>query len=112
MIRLEIANSLTEPHSIEKHAKELKISASYFQYLYKKIFGVSFQHDLIQIRINYAKYVLLTSNLPIDQIAETCGYSNEVHFYRQFKKITGTTPAKFRLSSEAYIQDISDTLNY
>lgn len=98
-VRLEIINSFSEPHSIEKHARTLKISESYFQYLYKKFFGVSFHHDLIQIRIDHAKYSLLTSNLPIERIAETCGYTNEVHFYRQFKKITGTSPAKFRKSA-------------
>lgn len=99
MMRLEIISTYAEPHSIEEHARELKISESYFQYLYKKTFGVSFHHDLIRTRIDHAKYSLLTSDLTIDQIAEDCGYSNEVHFYRQFKKITGTTPAKFRKSA-------------
>lgn len=96
MVRLEIASSLPDPHSIEHHARRLRISESYFQHLYKKYFGVSFRHDLIQIRINHAKYLLLTSSLSVQQIAESCGYANEVHFYRQFKKMTGCSPAKFR----------------
>lgn len=99
LVRLEITNSFSERHSIEEYARALKISSSYFQYLYKKVFGISFHHDLIQMRIDHAKYNLLTSDLPINQIAETCGYTNEVHFYRQFKKITGTSPAKFRKSA-------------
>lgn len=99
LVRLEIANSFSEPHSIGAHARKLKISESYFQYLYKKHFGVSFHHDLIRVRIDHAKFSLLTSNLTINQIAEACGYTNEVHFYRQFKKVTGTSPAKFRKSA-------------
>ncbi len=99
LVRLEITNSFSEPHSIEEHARALKISSSYFQYLYKKVFGVSFRHDLILMRIDHAKYNLLTSDLPIDRIAEACGYASEVHFYRQFKKVTGTSPAKFRKSA-------------
>ena len=96
LLRLEIGNSLSDAHSIKEHARSLKVSESYFQHLYKKYFGISFRHDLIQIRINHAKYLLLTSCLPVQQIAEVCGYTNEVHFYRQFKKMTGISPAKFR----------------
>ena len=99
LVRLEIMNSFSEPHSIAELACRLKISESYFQYLYRKHFGISFHRDLIQMRIDHAKYNLLTSSLSIDQIAEVCGYNNEVHFYRQFKKITGTSPAKFRKSA-------------
>lgn len=96
LIRLELGNDFSRQHSMEALSARLGISVSYFQSLYKKHFGVSFCHDLIQMRIDNAKYLLLTSSLPIDQVAVSCGYSSEVHFYRQFKKAAGTTPAKFR----------------
>ena len=62
----------------------------------KKLFGVSFQQDLILMRVTRARFNLSTSNLSLSQIAELCGYNNEVHFYRQFKKLTGVTPAQYR----------------
>lgn len=96
MVRLDVRNHFSQPHSIEEISRRLGISASYFQFLYKKHFGVSFHDDLIQMRLEQAKYTLLTSSLTIDQVAESCGYSNEVHFYRQFKKRTGVTPSRFR----------------
>lgn len=96
MVRLDVRNHFSQPHSIEELSGRLGISASYFRYLYKKHFGVSFHHDLIQMRIEQAEYTLLTSSLTIEQVAEFCGYSSEVHFYRQFKKVTGITPARFR----------------
>ena len=70
----------------EDFADTLGISKSYFQHLYKEFFGVSFQQDYIQMRIAYAQDLLETSDMPMEQIAEICGYTNEVHFYRQFKK--------------------------
>ncbi|MCI9338206.1 MAG: helix-turn-helix transcriptional regulator [Lachnospiraceae bacterium] len=100
-IRMDVMNSFSNPHSIQEISCKLKISESYFQYLYKKLFGVTFLHDLIQARITHANYLLLTTSLPINQIAELCGYTNEVHFYRQFKKIIGTSPAKYRKSANA-----------
>ena len=89
-------NSLEQKHSIARCAKQLNISESYFQLIYKKLFGVSFQQDLILMRVTRARFNLSTSNLSLSQIAELCGYNNEVHFYRQFKKLTGVTPAYYR----------------
>ena len=96
LLRLKMENSINEPHSIQEYAQKLNISASYFQYLYKNLFGISFQQDLIRLRVERAKFVITTSNLPLEQVAEICGYTNEVHFYRQFKKLTGCSPARFR----------------
>ena len=54
------------------------------------------------MRIEHAKYILTTTDLTLEQIAEICGYSNEVHFYRQFKQITGLTPSKYRKKESTY----------
>ena len=85
-LHLEISNSLEQKHSIARCAKQLNISESYFQLIYKKLFGISFQQDLILMRVTRARFNLSTSNLSLSQIAEFCGYNNEVHFYRQFNE--------------------------
>lgn len=95
-IRLELQYSITKKHCISDCAKELGISESYFQHLYTALFGISFNKDLVQMRIENAKNILSMSDLSISQIASMCGYNNEVHFYRQFKDLTGITPAKYR----------------
>lgn len=74
----------------------LHISESYFQVLYRRLFGVSFQKDLISMRIDYAKTLLETSDLSVSAVSEMCGYQTEVHFFRQFKSLTGTTPLRYR----------------
>lgn len=48
------------------------------------------------MRISYAEILLQTTTFSMESIAEACGYSNPVHFFRQFKKIKGITPAKYR----------------
>ncbi|MGN0432427.1 MAG: helix-turn-helix domain-containing protein [Lachnospiraceae bacterium] len=95
-LRLTLQGSPSENHSIQKCAREIGVSESYFQHLYSTLFGISFQKDLIRLRIDHAKYLLTTTDLKLVQIAALCGYSGEVHFYRQFKQITGITPARFR----------------
>ena len=77
-------------------SKELSLSCSYFQHLYKQYFGVSMKKDLTAARMEYAKYLLFSTNYTVSAISELCGYQNEVHFMRVFKDKIGQTPTKYR----------------
>lgn len=94
--RIAMQSSLYDPISADDFAEQLGISKSYFQHLYTQQFGIPFQQDYIQMRINFAKDLLETTDMSMEQIAETCGYSSEVHFYRQFKNHVEMTPARYR----------------
>lgn len=95
-LRLQLQSSPGVRHTIREHAHEMGVCESYFQHLYRDFFGISFQKDLIRLRIEYAKYILTSTDLTLEQVAELCGYANEIHFYRQFKQQSGMTPAKYR----------------
>lgn len=99
LLRLQMQSTLADDHSINKHSAEFCISTSHFQHLYSQFFGISFQNDLIRMRIANAKTLLQETNFSMETIAEACGYANCVHFYRQFKQIEGTTPANYRKKS-------------
>lgn len=98
-LRLDLQNNPSTPHSMDDYAGRLGISKSYFQHLYTELFNISFQQDIIQFRMEHARYLLTTTDLTLSQIAEICGYNNEVHFYRQFKQLTSITPAQYRKRS-------------
>lgn len=72
------------------------IDAAYAVKLFKKEFGVSFKNYVIDKRIEVAKNLLITTDLPINTISDSVGYSNYSYFTRIFKKITGSTPVNFR----------------
>ncbi|RKQ32284.1 AraC family transcriptional regulator [Oceanobacillus halophilus] len=48
------------------------------------------------LRINQAKYLLRSENLPIEEIAWLVGYDDSSYFTRVFKKETGSTPTQYR----------------
>lgn len=48
------------------------------------------------LRIEYALKMLLNKETPLSEIALSAGFSDQSHFTRIFKRITGTTPGIFR----------------
>ncbi|MBO4877812.1 MAG: substrate-binding domain-containing protein [Ruminococcus sp.] len=85
-------------HNSEDICKSLTHSEGYFRSVYKDLFGISFHQDLIRSRISLSKYLILTSSMSIEMIAESCGYVDSKHFYHQFRKLTGVSPRKYKLS--------------
>lgn len=82
--------------NLNEICKTMHLSRSYIQHLYKSIFGVSIMADVLYGRIEYAKYLLSSTDFTISSISDMCGYANDTHFMRLFKKVTGITPSKYR----------------
>ena len=74
------------------------MSRSGLQHLYKKTFGVSLMTDIINGRMMRAKELLSSTDLPIREISQRCGYTNEYGFLKRFKLYFGMTPTQMRES--------------
>ena len=88
--------SLGENWNIPRMAEEVNFSPSRFHAIYKEIFGTAPMTDLIKARINSAENMLLFENRSISEISLSLGYQNTTHFIRQFKAVTGFSPAQYR----------------
>ena len=97
-LRLSLASEPYREYTPALLAGQMGISASYFQHLYTEFFHISLRSDLIRMRIEYAKGLLQNTDMSIEDIAEASGYSSKIHFYRQFRRIAGTTPSVYRSS--------------
>lgn len=95
-LRAEIYRNPAKCRSIAEFAAMVSLSSSHFQALYKSEFGVSCYEDVLRARLDMAKYYLKNTFLPVNRIAELCGYENDVHFIRQFKARTGVTAGEYR----------------
>ena len=95
-LRAEIYNMPDYNWSIDGISRQLNLSMSYFQHIYKRLFGTSVINDVINSRISHSKKLLLGTDLPVKKIADLCGYEYDVYFMRQFKSRTGLTPKEYR----------------
>lgn len=92
-------NITAEPQkqwNIDDMAREIGISRSHLQRLYKQLFSVSIRDDVITARIKKAMQLLSNTDMRIQEIAEHCGYNNDNHLMRQFKEKTGKTAMQYR----------------
>ena len=94
-LRNQIYDDPTGEYSVERFAEELHLSKSYFHRLYKQYFGVSPISDILNVKTDYAKQLLISTNYPISVIAEKLGYTTDSQFIKQFGKRTGKSPLRF-----------------
>lgn len=82
--------------TVDKMAKRVWLTRSRFSVLYNDFFNMSPNADLVSIRIEHAKKLLETTDMPIADISVVCGYSSVEHFIRIFNKYVKRTPLQYR----------------
>jgi AraC-like DNA-binding protein len=91
-----IERRLGEELPIEELASVAGLSASRFAHLFQEAMGLSPIRFLEKHRIERAKYLLLTTDLPVQEIGRSCGFPNAQHFSVRFRNMTGQSPSAFR----------------
>lgn len=91
-----IQSNYTESISIDDMIENIHISKYHFIRLFRRIMGVTPYNYLTNYRINMSKMLLRTTNKPIAEIAEKCGFMDTSNFITQFKKNTNQKPTQYR----------------
>jgi AraC family transcriptional regulator len=78
--------------SMVQIASSVNTSPTHFARLFKTATGISLHQYVIQQRVNRAKLLLETTNLPISNIAAQVGFANASHLAHHCKRQTGMTP--------------------
>jgi len=91
-----IDQHFTERLRVSQAARETGMSLSSFERAFKRETGVTFSRYVNKLRISKAQKMLKDNNLSMNQIAFDCGFTNQYHFTRMFKKIMRTPPKSYR----------------
>lgn len=80
--------------SLKSIADEFGFSPSYFSTIFKECMNINFSSYVEQLRMEYAKELILSKKYKIEEIAFKCGYSNTDSFRRTYKRFYGMSPSK------------------
>lgn len=90
---------LAEDLAIPDLALLCGVSISHFSRAFKASFGVPPYRYFLRLRVESAMSMLRTGSVPLVTIAQACGFSDQSHFSKVFREMTGMTPSSYRWGS-------------
>lgn len=71
-------------------------SRNHIIHAFKRETGMTPYAYILSLRLDAAKDLLRNSQLPVEQVAATCGFGSYINLYKEFKKREHCSPAKWR----------------
>lgn len=87
---------LSMRQSIRNIAEVLGLSERSLEMKARRTLGTTFKTEVNRIRLNEAVRLISNSDLPLQRIAEKCGYCNASHLGLAFRNAFGHSPSVFR----------------
>ncbi|ETT63212.1 ABC transporter substrate-binding protein [Paenibacillus sp. FSL R7-277] len=94
-----IGQHYAEPITRDSLARIFNYSVPYLSKYFRRETGTSMIDYLIRIRMNQAGDLLQKTDLSMQEIARSIGYTDVSYFIRLFKKTAGVTPGELRNAS-------------
>ena len=98
-VREYIQSHLAEDLSLEQLLSVVHLSKYHFVRIFKESFGVTPGKYILRSRMSAARRLLVTTALPVYEIATMVGFSDPASFYRAFREVEGASPGSIRRES-------------
>lgn len=95
-----IARNYAEGLSLDRLARTVQMSRTYFSSYFKEIMGVSVSQYIEQLRVARACRLLKTTQKSVTEIALEIGFGSISHFNHVFKNHIGMSPRMFAESGD------------
>ena len=82
-------------------ARLVCLSSTQFCRAFRRRFGMSPRRYVLLRRMELAKQQMVTTDLPLCEIALRCGMTDQSHFTRTFRSVVGVTPFRWRQAQRA-----------
>jgi len=77
-------------------ARIVQLSSFHFCRVFRVSFGNSPHTYVTRRRVERAQGLILTTQLPLSQIASDCGFADQAHFTKIFRRLCGESPGEWR----------------
>ncbi|WP_148315735.1 helix-turn-helix transcriptional regulator [Clostridium disporicum] len=82
--------------TLRSMAEHFNFNPTYFSVRFKVLANCQFSEKLLEIKLEKARWLLVTTNLTVQNIVEMIGFKEKSYFYRVFKKQYKMTPLQYR----------------
>src|ERR687884_241168 len=80
-------------------ARAIATSSRQLQRVFSELAGSAFREELAAVRMQHGAALLLTTDLPVADIARRVGYRQAAQFAKAFRRHHGVSPSGLRRSS-------------
>ncbi len=94
-----IKKHISEPLTLEILASKIGYTEYYLARKFQKEMGIKLLDYIKQVRLDYAKILLSTTNMTIVEISEKLQFGTRNYFTKIFKESVGLTPIEYRNNS-------------
>ncbi len=95
-IRSYVRQHLAAPLTVDDLATQAGLSKFHFIRMYRAASGRTPMADVRALRLDHARDLILTTRMPLKQIADQCGLGDPAHFSRVFREHLGMAPSRLR----------------
>lgn len=92
-----IRRNFRDTISLDSVAQESGLTPNYFSEYFHKAMGICYKQYVINLRLNYAVWLLTGSDMDVTGICFESGFDTLPNFYKSFKRRYGISPRKYRL---------------
>ena len=57
-----------------------------------------YKRQLLERKVEKAKILLMNPDMKVSEIADLLDFSDEIHFSKVFKRLTGISPKQYRIN--------------
>ncbi len=102
-----IRENATQGILVSDVVKEVNLSKSTLIRQFQKHIGRSPKDEITRVCLNHAEYLLIHTNLSINEVARKSGYRSLEYFVSMFRQKSGFSPMKFRKRNQKLFDDHS-----
>jgi two-component system response regulator YesN len=88
-------NYIHKPITVAKLAEIEQFSPSRYWTVFRRCMGMSPSEYMTQMRMRRACELLVMADMSVREVAEACGYSDQLYFSRVFRAHFGVAPSKY-----------------
>jgi len=91
-----IEGNFADRLSNQQLAETVNMATNSFARLFKTNTGLATHHYIMNMKVQAAIHLLHHTHKSIDEISFECGFSDRHHFSKMFKKVTSTSPSRYK----------------